>query len=179
MMNMMNMMNTIVKVLSCYRSMPLIMAVIAAGALAMALISQYVFGLEPCILCIYQRWPYGIVIVLGLIGFLLSFKNKKAVSVVMGLIGVTFLANSVIAFYHTGVELKWWKSFLEGCAVPKMEGNMEDILATIQSKTKAVSCEDIQWADPIFHFSMANWNVLFCLGLAVIAFLSARNIYSR
>ena len=172
-------MSFIMKTLSCYRSMPLMMALIAASALGMALMSQYVFGLEPCILCLIQRYPYGIVIALGLIGFITSFKCKKGVAFLMGLIGLTFLTNSVIAFYHTGVELHWWKSFLEGCAVPEMVGDMDQILADIQSRTHAVRCDEIPWADPILHLSMANYNVMFCLGLGVIALISALLIWKN
>lgn len=159
--------------------MPLIMAFIAAAALGMALISQYKFGLEPCILCLIQRYPYGIVIALGLIGFAFSFKCKKATSAIMGLIGLSFLANSIIAFYHTGVEQKWWPSHLEGCAVPDMVGDMDQVLADIQNRTKAVRCDEIPWADPILNLSMANYNILFCLGLGIIAFISARLIYKN
>lgn len=155
------------------------MSLIAASALGMALMSQYVFGLEPCILCVIQRYPYGIVIALGLLGFAFSFKCRKAASAMMGLIGITFFINSVIAAYHTGVELHWWKSFLEGCVVPKMAGNMDDILADIQSRTKAVRCDEIPWADPILNLSMANYNVIFCLGLAIIAFISAVLIWKK
>ena len=105
--------------LRCHKMMPVFMIFIAVTALMTALISQYEYGLQPCVLCIFQRYPYGIIIVLGLVGVLLSCKYIKSVSAIMGLIGLTFLANSVIAFYHSGVELKWWPSFLEGCAVPK------------------------------------------------------------
>jgi len=171
--------NIIIKILSCYRSMPLLMAAIAAAALGMALMGQYVFGLEPCILCLIQRYPYGIVIALGLIGFVTSFKCKKGAAFVMALIGLTFLANSVIAFYHTGVELHWWKSFLEGCAVPDMVGDIDQIMADIQSRTKAVRCDEIPWADPIFNLSMANYNVIFCLGLGIIALISTRLIWKK
>lgn len=159
--------------------MPIFMALIAAAALGMALISQYVFGLEPCILCIIQRYPYGIVIALGVIGFLVAGKSKKIVSGIMGLIGISFLANSVFAFYHTGVELHWWKSFLEGCAVPEMIGDMDEVLAQIQNRTKAVRCDEIPWADPIFNLSMANYNVLFCFTLGVIAIFSAKLMLKR
>lgn len=167
------------KMLSCYRSMPLIMAVIATTALGLALISQYQFGLQPCNLCIWQRWPYGIVIALGLIGFLLSFKFQKAVSAIMGVMGITFLANSMIAFYHSGVERKWWTSFLEGCNVPSLPDDPDKILAHIQSISKAVRCDEIPWADPILGLSMANYNVAFCLGLAVVSFLSVRLIWKN
>ena len=166
-------------ILSCHKMMPVFMIFIAVTALMTALISQYEYGLQPCVLCIFQRYPYGIIIVLGLLGVLLSCKYIKGVSAIMGLIGLTFLANSLIAFYHSGVELKWWPSFLEGCAVPKMEGNMEDILASIQSRTDAVRCDEIPWADPILNLSMANWNVVICFGFAIIAFVSARLIYKK
>lgn len=168
--------NLILKILSCYRSMPLLMAAIAAAALGMALMGQYVFHLHPCELCIWQRYPYGIVIVLGLIGFAASFKCREAVAGIMGLIGLTFIANSIIAFYHTGVELHWWKSFLEGCSVPELKGDMAQILADIQARGNAARCDEIPWSDPILNLSMANYNVVFCLGLGVIAFISANLI---
>lgn len=159
--------------LRCPHLMTIGFAIIAAAALGMALISQYKFGLQPCILCIWQRYPYGIIIALGVLGFLLSHKSMKLGGATLGLIGLTFIANSVIAFYHTGVELKWWPSHLEGCAVPKMEGDMTQILANIQSRAKAVRCDEIPWSDPILNLSMANYNVIVCLGLAVIALYSA------
>lgn len=163
-------------VLKCPKAMPLLMALISTLALGTALVSQYVFNLHPCELCIWQRWPYGIIIVLGLIGFAFSFSNKKAVAVIMGLIGLTSLLNSIIAFYHTGVEQKWWKSFLEGCSVPELKGDMQQILEDIQARSNAARCDEIPWSDTILNLSMANYNVIFCLGLAVVAFFSARSI---
>lgn len=158
--------------------MPLAMALIAAAALGIALISQYFFGLEPCILCIIQRYPYGIVIALGLIGFLFSFKNKEIAAVMMALIAISFLINSFIAFYHTGIELHWWKSHLEGCAVPDLGSDPTKILENLET-SKAVRCDEIPWSDPIFNLSMANYNIIFCLGLAIIAFVSARLIWFK
>lgn len=158
--------------------MPVAMALISATALGMALVSQYVFGLDPCILCIYQRWPYGIIIALGIVGFITAFKCKKGTAIIMGLIGLTFLANSIIAFYHTGVEQHWWKSFLEGCAVPNLGSNPDDIIAIIEA-SEAARCDEIPWADPILNLSMANYNVIFCLGLGLIAFYSASLILKK
>lgn len=163
------------RTLSCPFAMPMLMALISAAALAMALMGQYVFGLLPCNLCIYQRFPYGIVIALGLIGIVFAKRKNRQLSVAtMSLIGLTFFANSVIAFYHTGVELKWWKSFLEGCSVPKLSSNINEMMAQIQAATKVVPCDEIPWSDPIFNLSMANYNVVFCFGLGVVAIVSAR-----
>ena len=173
------MISIITKMLSCSKLMPPLMAVISASALGMALMSQYVFGLQPCNLCVIQRYPYGIVIALGIIGFFVAGKCKKTSTAIMSLIGITFLANSFIAFYHSGVELKWWQSFLEGCSVPELSDNIEEMMAQIQATTEVVRCDEIPWADPILGLSMANYNVVFCLGLGIIALISARLIWKK
>ncbi len=149
------------------------LAGICAAALGMAYMAEYVFGLAPCILCLYQRIPYFIVIGLGCLG-LLMFKKKPQIAIItIALSGIALLANSIIAFYHTGVEQKWWPSHLEGCATPDLSGDFEDLLARIES-APVVRCDEIPWADPILNLSMANYNVVFCLGLAVIAFISVK-----
>jgi len=157
-------------------NMFLALGLLSAASLGMAFIAQYVFGLAPCNLCVIQRWPFVIIIGLSALGFFLT-KHPKLSSGVMGLIGLTFLTNAAIAFYHSGVERKWWKSFLEGCSVPQLEGNADQILAQIQSITEAVRCDEIPWADPIFGLSMANYNVVFCLGLGIIAIYCVGKFY--
>ena len=149
-----------------------VIALISAMALGMAFVAQYVFGLAPCNLCVIQRWPYGIIIALGIIGAFMHVSPNMA-KVIMGLIGLTFLTNSAIAFYHSGVERLWWKSMLEGCNAPKLEGSAAEVLAKIQSIKEAVRCDEIPWADPIFGLSMANYNVIFCAGLGIATIYAA------
>lgn len=148
---------------------------VAAGALGMAFMAQYVFGLAPCILCVYQRIPYAVVIGLGILGILMSRFNERPAAFVLGAMSLTFFINSVIAFYHTGVERLWWKSFFEGCAVPELEGSITDVLAKIEA-APVVRCDEIPWADPLIGLSMANYNVIFCLILAVAALWSAARV---
>lgn len=143
----------------------------SALSLGMAFVAQYGFGLQPCVLCLYQRWPFALVIALGLIGLLASTRHKQAATPLIGLMSLTFFANSAIAFYHTGVERHWWKSFLEGCAVPDMKGNITDVLAQIAA-TPAVRCDEIPWTDPVLGLSMANYNVVLCLGLGILALMA-------
>ena len=146
---------------------------ISGLSLAAALTAQYVFGLAPCILCIYQRIPFIVAILLAALGFgLKKLRKDNMVAPVIGLSGLVFLANSVIAFYHSGVERHWWPSFLEGCAVPDLGNSPEDILKNIMN-APSVRCDEIPWADPILGLSMANYNVILCLGLAVVCFVSA------
>lgn len=145
-----------------------VFAAASAAALAAAFISQYAYGLQPCSLCIYQRIPYALVILFTVLGIGLGRASVGPAKFFLGLVSITFLANSAIAAYHTGVERKWWPSFLEGCTIPKMEGNITDVLAQIEA-SPIVRCDEIPWTDPFLGLSMANYNVLFCLALAVAA----------
>lgn len=143
-------------------------AAVSAAALGMAFISQYAFGLQPCQLCIFQRVPYAVVILLCLFGIGFGHASPAAGKTLMGLVSLSFFTNAAIAFYHTGVERKWWPSMLEGCSVPNMEGNITDVLAQIAA-TPAVRCDEIPWTDPFIGLSMANYNVLLCLALGMAA----------
>jgi disulfide bond formation protein DsbB len=147
-----------------HRLMLLMLAVIAAAALGMAYTAQYGFGLAPCVLCLYQRVPYAAVIALGLIGYALN----KYPHIFLGLIGSAFAINTLIAAYHTGVERKWWRSFLEGCSSPDLSGSIDDLMKRIEA-APVTACDAIPWVDPVLGLSMANYNVIFCAILAALA----------
>ncbi len=151
-----------------HRLMLVAFCAISAGALAMAYLAQYGFGLAPCILCLYQRVPFWSVVAIGALGAVWN-KYPRAF---LGTISALFAANSVIAFYHTGVEQKWWRSFLEGCSTPDLGGSIEDLMARIEA-APVTTCDSIPWIDPILGLSMANWNVVFCGILAVLAAYTA------
>lgn len=153
-----------VRYLSDKRLMIAFFAAISAAALGMAYIAQYGFELHPCVLCLYQRVPFWSIIGLGVIGALWN-KYPRAF---LGMISALFAANTVIAFYHTGVEQKWWRSFLEGCSTPDLSGSIDDLMARINA-APVTTCDAIPWADPVFGLSMANWNVPFCGVLALLA----------
>lgn len=134
----------------------------SGGALFAAIYSQLALGLEPCVLCLYQRVPFFAAVVLSLIGLAMR-GNEKAVRIILGLCALLFLINAGIASYHTGVEQQWWASAVEGCAVPDFSNDpslWEKILTS-----PAASCSDIAWKDPVLGLSMANWNIFYCLGL--------------
>ena len=142
-----------------------LVAVASLTALGAALVAQYVFDLEPCILCIYQRVPYAITAVLGIGGAVLARCGKiKPAALFLFLSSVVFLVGAGIAFYHVGVEQHWWASALEGCAIDFSAS--ADLLAQIEA-TIAVRCDQIAWVDPVLGQSMAVWNVVASLVLAV------------
>ena len=135
--------------------------------LATALVSQFVFGLEPCTLCHYQRVPYAITAVLALIGLIVAIEPErmKISAFLIFLCSPIFLAGAAVAFYHVGVEQHWWTSFLEGCAVDLGVPSGQDLLKMIESKP-APRCDQIAWQDPIIGVSMAGYNVIVSLALA-------------
>lgn len=152
------------KLLSCPVAMFAGIAGVSAFALAAALYSEVALGLEPCILCIYQRIPFVIGVIVGIVGLALR-RNEGLSNILIGGLGVNFLVNAGIAFYHTGVEQKWWVSTVEGCAVPDFtDTSQQSILENILSAPTA-NCAEIPWEDPILGLSMANYNVLLGLGV--------------
>ena len=148
---------------------------LAIGALGFALTSQYAFGLAPCPLCVYQRWPYAIIIGLSPIALVMGVKKQdKAVAGLVFLSAIALLAGGVIAAYHVGVEQHWWKSFLEGCAINFDDA--DDLLKQIEG-TKAARCDEIAWS--LFGISMAGYNAIISLIAAPLTFMSSILIVRR
>lgn len=153
--------------LRCPPVMGIGIMLISVSALAAAFISQYGFGLQPCILCIYQRWPYAITIIFGT--FILLIKYALTRKILIGLSGMTYWAGAAIAAFHVGVEQGWWKGTEEcGGSLPT-EGSLEDMLEAIKN-APVVRCTEIQWE--MFGISMAGYNFLMSLGLGAICLLS-------
>lgn len=139
------------------------MVALSIFSLASALVAQYGFNLRPCDLCLYQRVPFVLNIFLGVWAYAMPKLHRPLI----GIAGLAFLANSVIAFFHSGVERKWWVG-ITGCTTPDMSGTVEDLLKRI-TETDVVRCDEIPWS--LFGLSMANYNVVFCLGLGMICLI--------
>lgn len=170
--------NAILKqVLTDARTANLIFAILGIVSLGGALIAEYVFGLLPCILCIYQRWPHGIVIVLGLVGAAISNNHVKVSAFFVFISGVVMLTGAGIAFFHTGVELKWWEG-TQACGIPVDTSDFESFKNQLMN-APSVRCDQIPWADPIFGLSMANYNVLLSVASGVYGMLAAIGIMRK
>jgi disulfide bond formation protein DsbB len=148
---------------------------LSVGALFIALTAQYIFKLEPCELCLYQRAPYCITALLSIIALVMTHNAEKVrvSAFLIFLCSATFLIGSFIAFFHVGVEYHWWKSPLEGCAADLPEGLSGADLVKFLSTRKAVRCDEVAWADPFFHFSMAAYNAAISFALAGFSFAAS------
>lgn len=152
-----------------------VVIVISVLAVSLAITSEIFLGLEPCVMCIYQRWGFVIAATFAFMGLLVR-KNISTVKIAAAFTGLSFLGNAAIAFYHSGVELKWWVSAVEGCTIPDFgdgaSGSNQSWIDNIMS-TPSKSCDVIAWQDPIFGLSMANYNVILCFGLFAISMIAA------
>jgi disulfide bond formation protein DsbB len=86
--------------------------VAALGALGVAYFAQYILLLTPCELCLWERWPYRIVAVLGLLG---ALGRPRTTRLFLAAAGLVMLADAAIAGLHVGVEFNWWPSPLPEC----------------------------------------------------------------
>ena len=151
----------------------------SVAALAAAFASQYIGGLEPCVLCLYQRVPYGVVIVLSGLGLGLSGlapPPKGVIAGIGGLCAAAFLINAGIASFHVGVEQQWWRG-TEACGGGgTMARTIEELRAQIFA-APVVRCDVVPWS--LFGVSMAGYNVLASLGLFVASAIAAREMWRR
>jgi disulfide bond formation protein DsbB len=140
-----------------------------AGALLFALAMQFGLGIRPCILCLWERVPYGLTAALSLLA-LAEKLSRRQISLVLGLCATVYLASAGLAVFHTGVEQHWWRG-TPSCAAQPLQG------ASIEEQRKALlqmeepRCDEIPWA--IFGLSMANLNIPASLALAFFAAAAA------
>jgi disulfide bond formation protein DsbB len=123
--------------------------------------SQYIGGLVPCEMCMWQRWAHESAIGLAALSFLLPKRGLVALA------ALAILVSGGIGFWHAGIEYGWWEGLTQ-CS--RLGGGS---LAEIMS-TPLVRCDQAQWT--LGPISLAGFNGIFSTlgGLAVLRLL-ARN----
>lgn len=157
------------------RMIPFTVFAVSVFALANAYTAQYAFGLEPCILCLYQRVPYAVAGVLGLAALFVPSIRFRAVAVA----GAAFLVGASIAFYHVGVEQHWWVS-AAACGAGGVPGDaggprtVDELRQMLMRGSPVKACDEVDWT--LFGLSMATYNVPFSLALALGSFWGAAHL---
>jgi disulfide bond formation protein DsbB len=147
---------------------PALVAAGGVGAIAAALFMQHVVGVQPCILCIYQRWPYAIIALLGLAALVFGRHRRLRVAL-LALAGAAMLVDCGIAIFHVGIESHWWAG-TPGCGVPSPAATLEELRA--QMANPIVRCDEVSWS--LFGISLAGYNIVLTLALAGFALVAAR-----
>ena len=148
---------------------------VSAASLAAALFAQYVMGLQPCVLCIWQRWPYVATVVLGAAALAVPGRPQVRAALLTAAMAA-FLTGAGIGVFQVGVEQQWWQG-TAGCGGISGTGSFEDFQRQLLA-APVVRCDEVQWS--LFGLSMAGYNVLLSLALAAFAGAAAwRTVLSR
>lgn len=135
----------------------------AAGGSALLLLGAYGFqhlgGLAPCKMCLWQRWPHAAAIAIGVLALLLPGRWLA------GLGACAALTSAGIGLYHVGVEQGWWEG-PSTCSSGSVQGLSADELLEQILAAPLVRCDEIAWQ--MMGLSMAGWNALLSLGLALL-----------
>ena len=134
---------------------------ISIVALASAFFIEYVLGHQPCNLCILERIPY----LLAIIIIVLNYKFVHLEKYFILLLILIFLAAIILSLYHLGIE----QGFIEESLVCDLKDgsnllSKEDILKQLQQKN--VSCQDVTFR--ILGLSLTSYNIIISLVISII-----------
>ena len=143
---------------------------LAGGVSALLLLGaigfQYLGGLAPCEMCIWQRWPHAAAVLFGLLGGGLAVVKAVPARLVRPLAWLAIFALAVsgaIGVFHAGVEWKFWPG-PSACTGFGYVPGQEDF-----KPLQIVRCDEAQWR--LFGLSLAGYNAIFSLGVAAIAWV--------
>lgn len=147
-------------------SLAMIAGLGSAALLAGALFFQYVIGLAPCELCIWQRWPHLAAVLIALLAFFVP----RTIVMLAGALAVA--TTGAIGFYHTGVERGWFQG-PQACSGGGDMSNLsaEQLLEQVMG-APIVRCNEVAWE--MFGLSMASWNAILSFALAGLWLLTLR-----
>ena len=139
----------------------------AIGSIALlggAYYFQYVVGLAPCDMCLWQRYPHMIAILFGLITIPLMVEPKVALVFALTAIAALFVTSG-IGVFHVGVEQHWWAG-PQACSGRVPAGLSAEELKNWLMNARMVRCDEIPWK--MWKISMAGWNAILSGGLAIL-----------
>lgn len=150
-----------------------ILFLVSFFALSFAYIIQF-SGHKPCALCLYQRVPYFLIIIISVLGFYFKKNLYKKIAFYSCL--ALLASNAVLAFYHSGVEKKVF-TFHEKCE-DLIDGNLSSVLE-LQNALASVPARCDEPSFVFLNLSMASWNFIYCLTILIILFINLSSVTNR
>ena len=139
----------------------IVIFVVISLTITSALIIQYWLGHEPCRLCLYQRIPYFLAILL----IVKMFFFKKYEKITLLILTFIFISSAALAFYHFGIEQGFFSESL-ACTSGDLSKTLSKEELLEQLKQNSISCKNISLR--ILGLSLAAINTIFSLILSVI-----------
>jgi disulfide bond formation protein DsbB len=146
----------------------LLLALASAALLLAALALQYLGGLPPCRLCIWQRWPYVALIALGLVGW------RWQPRALLGVATLVLLGGAGLAAYHVGIEQGWW-ALPAGCVAAAGAQSIEELKRQLAEAPPA--CDQVSFT--LLGLTLAGWNIVASLLLAACTLAAALGVGRR
>ncbi|SKB72562.1 disulfide bond formation protein B [Sphingopyxis flava] len=125
-----------------------------------ALVSQYGFGLHPCEMCYWQRWPHQAAMVLAALALLLR-RNEGAMRTLTLLAALATAVSGAIGIFHAGVEYGFWEG-LTTCST----GQSGPITLDTIMAAPIIRCDVPQWT--LLGISLAGFNAIFSFAAAAL-----------
>lgn len=139
--------------------------------LCAAIIAQFRFHLPPCDFCLYQRYPYVLLVLAGIASILLRPRGRQSWRVCVALGFLALLITGALGLLHTGIE-EGWLQYRGGCvAQTPADGSLEALRASIKA-APLVSCDTPMLR--VAGLSMASWNAVWAALVAFTVMLQYR-----
>jgi disulfide bond formation protein DsbB len=132
---------------------------------------QYVVGLAPCDMCLWQRYPHMLAILFGSLTIPLLVEPRVALVFALAAIMALF-ATAGIGVFHAGVEQHWWQG-PQACSGRVPAGLSAEELKNWLLNARMVRCDEIPWK--MWNISMAGWNAILSGTLAIVLSISVLN----
>ncbi len=152
---------------------PAVILVVSVAVLAGAFAFQFLGGLAPCELCLAERGPWGVAIMLAGVAQLMLGGARRWL---LWACAAVLAAGAALAFYHVGVEQGWFAG-PTACTGGATGAQTLDQLRRQLARTQLIRCDEVQWT--LFGISLAGYNVLISAALAVFAAAAARRTGTR
>ena len=141
--------------------------VISILALTLAYFIEYFLGYQPCNLCILERIPYALSIIIIMAHFKIKFNDKYVLLILI----VIFVVSALLSIYHFGIEQGAIEESFVCSAKDNLNLNKEQLLKELQKMN--ISCKNVTFM--IFGLSLTTYNIL----LSIIISATLVKIYAK
>jgi len=150
-------------------TIPGFILLVTVAILSSAYSAQYIGGLRPCILCLYERIPWFITGALMLVTILMQFSGPARRSILL-IAALVMLAGAGLGGYHVGVEQEIFQPPTT-CSATTTPNTLNELKALLQT-TMPPRCDEISWS--LFGISLAGFNAIASFAMALAALIGRR-----
>ncbi len=150
---------------------------VSVATLSVVYFLQYILGMQPCEMCIHERYPYFILILLCLISLIcIKLPNKdqiKFANTIKYLSLLIIFAALIYSIMHVGIERGFIEGFSE-CSGFFSNINDADSLLLALEKAPLVRCND-----PVLLFNFISIAESNLVVLALLLFINTYLIFQK